>query len=299
MTRGKAIPENHIHLSERTVGLGACEWLVRSSATDTREWLRQAPVCEALARKGISHVGVARTGHPYEVVRPRLSGMFVMACTDGVGEVLLDNRWREFGKGLACLAPPRAPNAYRSIEGREWEFVWVRYVQGEEQRAPVVPLAPLLARFAGDPLKAAVMGLHHEAVGGGAPAIVDQWIALIDTYVRKFIEPWREDSRLHGVWERVAVDLRRDWSVQQLAAAAGLSVEQFRRLCLETLGRSPRQQLTWMRMERAAALLSTSEAKLETIARQVGYESEFSFSNAFLRLFDCRPSEYRSRPMAS
>lgn len=50
-----------------------------------------------------------------------------------------------------------------------------------------------------------------------------------------------------------------------------------------------------MRMERAAAMIASSEAKIETIAEAVGYESAFSFSNAFLRLFGCRPSEYRVR----
>lgn len=290
----RAMPQNHIHLSEHTVsGSGTREWMVRGNADDRRDWLHSAPVCAALARRGISHVGVADARHPYEVVRPRLSGMFVMASVGGVGEVLLDNRWRKFAAGQACLAPPHAPNAYRAIAGHRWEFVWVRYILPPSRRPLVFAAAPLLAAFDGEPLRAAVLGLHHEARGAAAAAVLDQWVGLIETYVRRFTQPWREDDRLHQLWEEVAADLASEWTVGKLAARAGLSPEQLRRLCLRTLGRSPRQQLTWMRMERAAEMIAAGTGKVEAIARAVGYESVFSFSNTFLRLFDCRPSAYR------
>lgn len=289
------MPENHIRLSERTLGsAGTSEWIVRASADDQRDWLRRAPVCAALARRGISHVGVADAAHPYQVERPSLNGMFVMACVAGSGEVLLDNRWRRFSTGNACLAPPHSPNAYRCIPGQRWGFVWVRYLQPPRQRPLVFAAAPLLAAFDGEPLRAAVLGLYHEARGAATPAMLEQWIGLIDTYVRRFTQPWREDDRLHHVWETVAADLGREWTVQRLAVRAGLSVEQLRRLCLRSLGRSPFQQLTWMRIERAAARIAGGSEKIETIGRAVGYESVYSFSNAFQRLLGCRPSEYRN-----
>ncbi|HTD65907.1 MAG TPA: helix-turn-helix transcriptional regulator [Candidatus Limnocylindria bacterium] len=288
------MPQNHIHLSKQTAGsFRTQEWIVRASAEDRRDWLRDTPVCRALVRRGISHAGVAHAAYPYEVTRPSLSGMFVMACVDGAGEVLLDNRWRRFSAGQACLAPPYAPNAYRCISGCRWEFVWVRYVQPPSRRPIVFAAAPLLAAFDGEALRAAVLGLHHEAASVALPAALDQWVDLIETYVRRFTQPWREDDRLHHLWEDVAADLARHWTVNELAARAGLSDEQLRRLCLRTLGRSPRQQLTWMRMERAGAQIAVGTEKLETIAREVGYDSVFSFSNTFHRLLGCRPSEYR------
>lgn len=286
--------QNHIHLSEHTEGgAGTREWIVRARADDRRSWLKQAPVCAQLARRGISHVGMAVAVHPYAVTRPSLNGLFVMACVNGEGEVLLDNRWRRCTEGQACLAPAHAPNAYRCVPGRRWEFVWVRYVQPPARRPLVRAAAPLLAAFNGQALGAAVMGLYFEAHGVGTPALLDQWVGLIETYVRRFTQPWREDDRLHGLWESVAAELGRHWSVKEMAGLAGISVEQLRRLCLQTLGRSPRQQLTWMRMERAAARLAGSSEKVDTIARAVGYESMFSFSNAFLRLLGRRPSAYR------
>jgi AraC-like DNA-binding protein len=292
--RLSAMRGNHIHLSEQTVGSAATrEWIVRASKTEQREWFQDAPVCSALGRRGIAHVGVAHARHPYEVARPRLSGMFVMACVDGAGEVLLDNRWRRFRSGQACLAPPFAPNAYRCVPGVRWEFAWVRYVQLATRRPLICAPAPLLAAFDGQSLRSAVLGLYHEARGAASPAALEQWVNLIEMYVGRFTHAWREDDRLHHLWETVAADLARNWTVAELAAQARLSGEQLRRLCLRTLGRSPRQQLTWMRMERAAAQISSGREKIEVVARAVGYESVFSFSNTFHRLLGHRPSEYR------
>lgn len=287
--------ENHIRLSGRTgVRKRTMEWIVRATEEDRRDWLASAPVCTTLGRRGISHVGVACAIHPYEVKRPSLNGMFVMACVAGQGEVLLENRWRKFGAGTACLAPPRAPNAYRCTHEGAWEFVWVRYLQPPARRPIVVTSAPLLAAFDGRPLWAAVLGLHHEAHGSAQPAIMDRWVDLIEDYVRRFTQPWREDERLRRLWEEVARDLSREWTIAELASINGMSDEQLRRLCLKALGRTPRAQLTWMRMERAAERISASGEKLEAIAREVGYDSVFSFSNTFQRLFGRRPSEYRT-----
>jgi AraC-like DNA-binding protein len=287
------MPQIHIHLSEQTIsGVKSREWIVRGDGEDRREWLKDTPVCRGLARRGISHVGVAHAVHPYEVVRPRLDGLFVLACVGGVGEVLLHNRWRSFEAGKACLAPPYVPNAYRCSIGNAWDLVWVRYAQ-TPARSMVSAAAPLLASFDGEPLRAAVLGLHHEARGAAIPAVLDQWVALIETYVRRFTQPWREDDRLHQLWEDVAADLAKHWSVDELASRAGVSGEHLRRLCLKTLGRTPREQLTWMRMERAAAEIARGGEKMETIARRVGYASVFSFSNAFYRLLGHRPSQYR------
>jgi len=53
------------------------------------------------------------------------------------------------------------------------------------------------------------------------------------------------------------------------------------------------QHLTYLRMRRAAELLTTTNDKVETIARAVGYENPFAFSNRFLKWVGVRPSEHR------
>jgi AraC-like DNA-binding protein len=51
--------------------------------------------------------------------------------------------------------------------------------------------------------------------------------------------------------------------------------------------------LTGWRLSHAADLLTTTDATLEAIARQVGYSSAFAFSAAFKRTRGVSPSRYR------
>jgi len=277
-----------------TAGRGSRELIVRASADDRREWLADAPIVAALARRHIVHVGVADARHPYKVVRRDLSGTFLMACCEGAGRVWLDGRWQRFSEGQACVAPPHAVHAYGSIPGQRWEFVWVRYQEPAGRRPIVAASSPLLVAFEGRPLRAAVVGLFHEAGGAGEAAQLDRWVELIEAYVRGFTHPWRKDDRLHRLWETVAADLAAEWSVEKLAREVGLSSQQLRRLCVQQLGRKPAEQLAWLRVRQAAALLANGREKIETVARAVGYRSAFTFSKTFRRFTGSRPSEYRA-----
>lgn len=277
-----------------TAGHGSRERIVRASAEDSRDWMANAPVSAALARRGILHAGVADALHPYRVVRERLSGTFFMACFAGQGRIWLEGRWQTCRAGSACLAPPEVAHAYRAMPRHRWGFVWVRYAHPPMPQPVVTAHSPLLARFDAQPLRAAVEGLFHEARAGGALSLQDAWADLIDRYARQFAQPWRGDDRLHRLWEIVTADLAADWPLPRLARGANMTDEWLRRLCRETLGRTPKQHLTWLRMERAAALLHETSDKLEVIAKAVGYEDAFSFSDAFQRWFGCRPSDYRA-----
>ena len=93
--------------------------------------------------------------------------------------------------------------------------------------------------------------------------------------------------------EEAGAKLDAPWTLGELARRVHLSDEHLRRLCLRELGRSPMQHLTYMRMQRAQALLEISDDKLEVIAPQVGYDSALVFSRAFKRWIGMIPSDYR------
>lgn len=278
-----------IRLSETT------ERVVRASLADDRDWLADAPVCVTLGQHGIVHVGVGAIVHPYEVKRPDLSGTFVMVCNDGEGRVWLEGKWQPMGAGMACLAPPHAFHAYRAVANKSWHIAWVRYQEPEGTLPIVNARAPVLAEFDGSPMTAAIEGLHAEARGTASPAAMQMWADLIQHYARTFAAPWRTDDRLRDVWQAVMQDLAKDWSLPKLAGHAGLSTKHFRRLCQQSLGRTPAQHVTSLRVQQAVHLLGTTNEKVETIAREVGYKSLFTFSHTFKKLTGSRPSEYRSK----
>jgi AraC-like DNA-binding protein len=88
--------------------------------------------------------------------------------------------------------------------------------------------------------------------------------------------------------------------VDDLAAAAGLSRAHFSREFRRAFGTSPHAYLLTRRLERAAALLRTTDNSVAEICLAVGLTSVGSFTTSFRRMFASTPTAYRaSFPPAS
>jgi AraC-like DNA-binding protein len=90
----------------------------------------------------------------------------------------------------------------------------------------------------------------------------------------------------------------RPWTVAALAEEAGVSRATFARRFTDLLGEAPMSYLTSWRLSLAVDLLQRTDATVEEVARQVGYESGFGLSVAFKRVYGTRPSEYRAAATA-
>jgi AraC-like DNA-binding protein len=88
--------------------------------------------------------------------------------------------------------------------------------------------------------------------------------------------------------------------VDDLAAAAGLSRAHFSREFRRTFGESPHAYLLTRRLERAAALLRTTDRSVADVCLSVGLQSIGSFTTSFTRTFGVSPTAYRAQhPPAS
>lgn len=90
----------------------------------------------------------------------------------------------------------------------------------------------------------------------------------------------------------------RPWTVAALAAETAVSRATFARRFTELVGEPPMSYLTGWRLSLAADLLQRTDAKVEAVARQVGYESGFGMSVAFKRVYGTRPSDHRKVAVA-
>jgi len=81
----------------------------------------------------------------------------------------------------------------------------------------------------------------------------------------------------------------RAWSIEDLAAVAGMSRSHFMALFREVVGTTPQAYLTGWRLVLARRKLSKG-AKVKTVARQVGFGSAAAFSRAYFRKFGDWPS---------
>jgi AraC-like DNA-binding protein len=82
--------------------------------------------------------------------------------------------------------------------------------------------------------------------------------------------------------------------VDDLARAAGLSRAHFSREFRRAFGESPHAYLLTRRLERAAALLRTTDKSVAEICLAVGLQGLGSFTTSFKRTYGMTPTAYRA-----
>jgi AraC-like DNA-binding protein len=113
------------------------------------------------------------------------------------------------------------------------------------------------------------------------PADDAGWLAgLRDPFIGKTL------SLIHG-------KPAHDWTIEALAKQAGLSRSVLAERFAEVVGIPPMHYLAKWRMQIAAQLLSGGNANVASIAAEIGYESEASFSRAFKKMIGVPPATWR------
>lgn len=157
-------------------------------------------------------------------------------------------------------------------------------------------------------LRAAVDLLGAELAQASRPGADAALPTLLDLLLLYILRAWFAEHRdaeeagwgaaLHdpavsGALRAVHGDPAHPWTVEELAARARLSRAAFARRFTRLVGRPPLTYLTWWRMTTAARLLRSSDASVQSIARQTGYTSQYAFSHAFKRHSGSPPGVYR------
>lgn len=88
------------------------------------------------------------------------------------------------------------------------------------------------------------------------------------------------------------------WTVDELSRQVGLSRSALHERFADMVGQSPMQYLANWRMQAGAALLRDTPATVESVALEVGYESEAAFARAFKRLVGMPPAAWRRQARA-
>jgi AraC-like DNA-binding protein len=134
--------------------------------------------------------------------------------------------------------------------------------------------------------------------------------ALIDLILVHALRQWHEDNGATD-WPvitdtAVATALReihdnpqKRWTVKELSDTVGMSRAAFSRRFTALTGEPPMTYLIGRRLAQGARLLQETTAPLVTIARQVGYSTEFAFASAFRREYGVSPGRFRRNNAAA
>lgn len=100
------------------------------------------------------------------------------------------------------------------------------------------------------------------------------------------------DPFLDRVVEAIHEEPGRDWTVERLAGVGAMSRSTFAERFRNTIGRSPADYVTEVRIEVAKRMLDAGRT-VSDISRELGYASDEGFSRAFRRRTGMTPSSWR------
>lgn len=108
------------------------------------------------------------------------------------------------------------------------------------------------------------------------------------------------DKQMGAAISAMHADPAHRWSLQELAARAGMSRSSFAGKFKEMVGTPAMEYLARWRMLLAGDRLLHSPDPVSVIALSLGYESESAFSTAFKRIMGCAPRHYgRNQALAA
>lgn len=172
---------------------------------------------------------------------------------------------------------------------------------------PLLSALPPVVQLTRQEVGKALLHVLAEEVQVEAPgqrAVLDR---LLDVLLISSLRTWFAGRRAEAPgWFRAQGDpavahalsllheeVARGWTVDELAAAVGVSRAALGRRFTALLGEPPMSYLAGWRLALAADLLLASGDTVTAIARRVGYRTPFSLSTAFKRVHGVSPQQYR------
>lgn len=201
--------------------------------------------------------------------------------------------------GTLCCTPGSLPRRVTLLTDR-----WVRISMVTRMDAETSlhrPTAPQIITFPDTGrISNAVGGLLEEQnpVEGDHEA-TSLYARLILRYVKRASKALGEGEddelmrRFNRLWGNVRANLSKKWTIEELASQMFISDSYLHQICRKQFETSPLQYVKHLRMEHAKELLANTSLPLQTVAEMVGYQSDYAFSNAFVKSTGKRPGGYR------
>ncbi len=228
----------------------------------------------------------------------------------------LDARCRKFDRAMKEREMTPEGDLVLGGLGATTTFVCAGYDYDHDVAQPLLSLLPPVLHVPADPVTgakvAAVVALLAGELGtrdAGARSAVARLIDLLLIHAVRAGSALAGDrpSWLHALNDPVIAQAlavlherpAEPWTIERLAAEVHLSRATLARRFAERVGEPPLTYLTRWRMDVAARRLRDTTEPVETIARSVGYTSEYAFNRAFSRHRGQPPGRLRRNAAAA
>ncbi len=233
----------------------------------------------------------------------------VIACLRGQGWVRSRSGERSVTAGDLVWLRGNQPHVYGADLHDPWTIGWVHFCGDEVEEwnryigfpaGPATVLSQVTAKGI-TALKLEQIYLLLER-GYSIPELINASIMLRAAFdlaaqaVREGGPTRSANERISAVREHLRENLAAAHRLDELAAAAGLSVPHFCALFKRQTGYAPIDFLIRQRIQRACKLLDTTDESIATIAAEVGYDDAYYFTRCFRRVIGCPPRSYRRIP---
>lgn len=207
-----------------------------------------------------------------------------VVTVNGGGDLfLVGSRFAVSGRNSASLLRMLPPIVHIRQESEQSALLWsVERMRQElrEQR----PGSSLIAQHLAHMMLVQALRLHLEE----GPSDGVGWFSAL------------ADRQIGAAITAIHADPAHRWTLQALAARAGMSRSAFALKFKATVGETAMDYVSRWRMMLAADRLENTGDPVSAIALSLGYESESAFSTAFKRVMGCSPRQYgRGSPAAS
>lgn len=125
---------------------------------------------------------------------------------------------------------------------------------------------------------------------------IEIWVKNVTDWVIDYFHS-EKNVKVNRVVEKgmefIKTNYYEDLTLKMVSDRVGLSESHFSRIFIKHTGKSFTDFLTFIRIEKAKVLMSTTDMKIYEIAAEVGYSNTEHFSRMFKKITGCSPNNFR------
>ncbi|WP_286889811.1 AraC family transcriptional regulator [Pseudoalteromonas sp. ESRF-bin5] len=180
------------------------------------------------------------------------------------------------------------------IDAAHWDVIWLNLANTNRWKHLNLVEALVLYDQKLQPLHFAMEFLYSESNA----TLREGVMPILSHYLNTTLQSEPQiggHNRLTSLFLEVEERLQFDWTIDAMCEKVHYSAPHLHRLCQAQFGKSPMQQLIYLRIKRAKNLLLNTRWPVAHIAAYVGYPNIFNFSKRFKKSVGVSPTDFRNK----